>query len=155
MNIYWTTRVFIGVTAMYFVAALVLAQPTKVGQMRLAGDGVNVETYQGNGVWTTTLAQPILKADDSASSLRSYTEDDFVRQYGRWPLTKSEAQDIVKAIRVMWGQTQPEIFVKAVYETEAARLRRMADEAEQREKDRAWALAVMERWEKRADRLKD
>ncbi len=84
------------------------------------------------------------------------TVEKWAKENGKALVTKAECEEVVKALEIPWGHAEPDIgMVDAVYISEATRLRREADRIEQREKDRKWALEVIEKWRKRADAIKE
>lgn len=89
----------------------------------------------------------------AADAVQVETLDSFAKKHGKLLVSKDDAAEVVRAIKLMWGQTFPPMIINAVYQSEASRLRQMADEAEQKEKERAWALSVMDKWQKQVDEL--
>lgn len=140
-------------TAMAFVTAF--AGLVMFGQEKkyLAPDGVNTITDHGNGIISSTLIH--------VTALRAYSHEDYVRDNGRWPLTRGEAEEIVRALidSANAHRTALNFYTtaeKALWETATeAERERLTQNVRECEESSRRAQALLEKWKERGAKLKD
>lgn len=98
---------------------------------------------------------------DSITTIHAYSHDDYVRDMGRWPLTKAEGDELVTALK---DSTQAHVVALGFYvqalesfgptATKEDR-EKMISNAQRCRDSSMRALAMLQKWEQRVAKLKD
>jgi hypothetical protein len=118
---------------------------------RLAPDGVNIITDRGDGIVSSTLIH-------APTRPLAYTHEDYVRDRGQWPISKSEAEEIVRALAIIIHDKAPltmEKIVEDAKKSQPQRMREQANAIEKSEADYKWAKEAIKKWQGRAVLLRD
>lgn len=118
------------------------------------------------GTWRLRAQDNVLDSSkiiisNGTAQIRAYTHEDYVRDQGRWPLTKSEAGEIVRALLdgVRAHQTALNFYTASLKAfgataTEAER-ERMIQNVKECEEGSQRTMAALEKWKARGAKLKD